>query len=267
MGRLLSAVGSRYLDFGRVIQSEGIAKLSWCLWMKKVANNSTIFAGKFNPATGDGFFTNYYTTGVYNSGVRRLVGGQYSTFNYSSTNWHHFAHVFDGTQPTDATKYKVYIDGVPQVLGFPAPGFPPLTSTDANSFRLGTQTTVYSDGYTANLHIYPYALTQGQVMSDMNGYIPVPPILYTWLGLSSPEADWSGYGNTGTLVNAPTVSDHCPAGVRAYGFTKSKTGAPAPGTRPALYFRNRTTFDIDRRHPMDDDILTRRVKRPMEVPV
>jgi hypothetical protein len=103
------------------------------------------------------------------------------------------------------------VNGVQQTLTFATPNFPTATSTDSSSFRIGASSTAaYTDGSVGNVRIYLASLTQGQVYTDMCGYLPIAPLGNWPLGMASPEPDLSGNGYAGTLVNAPAIADHCP---------------------------------------------------------
>ncbi len=64
-------------------------------------------------------------------------GSSYGSSAHSGTGLHHFAMTYDGSQSTNATKLKGYIDGVAQTISFS--GVIPSTWTVVGNFEIGRE--------------------------------------------------------------------------------------------------------------------------------
>jgi hypothetical protein len=90
----------------------------------------------------------------------------------NDTSWHFMVMVFDGTQPTDATKLVGYIDGVPQTLqwAYTTP-VATMTPTKVGRFDLGATSDNEGDdtGTIDDVRVYDRALAPGEVQALFAG--------------------------------------------------------------------------------------------------
>jgi hypothetical protein len=99
----------------------------------------------------------------------------YTTGNIVTTGrWYHLHAVYDGTQSTNATKLKLYVDGVQQTLTFSGT-IPTTTGSNSSTVKLGFENAsgTYLDGRADEVRIYDYARTQSQVAWEYNRGGPV----------------------------------------------------------------------------------------------
>lgn len=105
-------------DFGDVTQIDSVEFFSILLWVQQNNTNATDYLfRKHNPGA-----SNYYvqsTTAAGNLYFEMGAGSSnYNRFEWASVidsiNFHHVAYIYDGSQPTDALRGKVYINGSSQ---------------------------------------------------------------------------------------------------------------------------------------------------------
>lgn len=122
--------------------------------------------------------------------------------------WVHIAYVYDGSQATNATRQKIYINGINQTLTFA--GTVPATLGDAGTaiFTLMGQSASgvgFGDGKVGLFKVWVgAALTAGAVVQEMNSHHWVrsrPTILHPLVD-GRDARDYSGNGNHGTLTGA-----------------------------------------------------------------
>jgi hypothetical protein len=129
--------------------------------------------------------------------------------------WSHIAVVFDGTQTGNASRLKLYVNGIQQTLSFSGT-VPATTSSNTAPFLLGGETTVapnHFSGMMDDARIWTTARTQSQILYNMKS--PVSPtesgLLAYYMfnqgvaGGSNPTAttltDSTANALNGTLVN------------------------------------------------------------------
>ena len=106
----------------------------------------------------------------WNDGLVYFCAGQggstaCGTTASADTSWHMATYVFDGTQPTDATRMRGYLDGVPQTLAFMSP-IPAVTPPQTGgTFDLGavTDNEGSDTGTVDEVTIYDRALTDAEI--------------------------------------------------------------------------------------------------------
>lgn len=138
------------------------------LWAKKTASDKDLLMGAQDQSTLKGWFLQWFGNNIVYFGVRN--GG--SNYNYCTlpyqNQWFNIVGVFDGSQPTDDTKNKIYVNGVQQTLTTTAQ----LSSVPTNLVQLTIGTIVnYSSYTTANIaiaKIYNQALSSNQVLQNYN---------------------------------------------------------------------------------------------------
>jgi len=139
------------------------------LWAKKSASNKDLLLGAHNQSTTTGWFLQWFTDSNIYFGIRNGGSLNYNYVSLSYQNqWFNIVGVFDGSQPTDATKNKIYVNGIQQTLTTN----PQLTSVPINLVQLNIGTVVNYGGYTtANIgvsKVYNRALSAAEVLQNFN---------------------------------------------------------------------------------------------------
>ncbi len=138
------------------------------LWAKKAGTDKDLLMGAQDQGTLKGWFLQWFSNSIVYFGIRD--GG--SNYNYYTlpyqNQWFNIVGVFDGSQPTDATKNKIYVNGVQQTLTTTTQ----LSSVPTNLAQLTIGTVVnYGNYTTANIaiaKIYNRALTAAEVLQNYN---------------------------------------------------------------------------------------------------
>jgi hypothetical protein len=140
--------------------------------------------------------------------------------------WHHGAAVFD-----DDTNRHAYLDGGNKVSNSLVQNLVDVDTTTIGSMDY-TSRIQYFNGDVAEAAIWNVALTDGEIKSLAAGMLPSKirsaNLLGYWpiYGLSSPEIDYSGKGNTMPVISAPPLSDHAPI-PPGWGFDETGLVIPA----------------------------------------
>jgi hypothetical protein len=151
-----------YIDLGAMNSVEGVSKLTFDAWIFREGGSSYEgILSKFGTANDSiDFILGGATSGVDDLFVRISTGAAqaygYTTGNYiTANNWHHVAMVFDGTQATNATRLKIYIDGNQQALTFSGtiPATTPANATNLSIGKYGAATPLYFNGYIDEVRI------------------------------------------------------------------------------------------------------------------
>jgi hypothetical protein len=191
----------------------------------KIISGSTY--GMFFSFGNDGFYANditfyyYPTNGTLNFQVNNGGDGG-ASFAYTIGSWSHISVVYDGTQASNATRLKVYLNGILQTLTFDG-GYTVPATTSSNVFT-GAAIGIYSTsgfsdvthmtGFIRTAQLYNKALSASQILQNYNtlnnryselvlnldagNASSYPGSGTTWTDLSSAK--------NGTLVNGPTYS-------------------------------------------------------------
>jgi hypothetical protein len=118
-----------YVSFGDINQVDGLTKLTASAWIKPsgLQDWSTII-GKAGDEVNEWEFmeagatgnssSNYFQVAARNNGALNTMNGYSTTNPISPGNWYFCVMVFDGTQLTNATRLKFFINGAPQTLRF-----------------------------------------------------------------------------------------------------------------------------------------------------
>jgi Concanavalin A-like lectin/glucanases superfamily len=132
------AVTNRNVSVPAMTEITNRLQLTLSTWFKRNAVNGRVQVGQ---QTGGGADT--LAIEVYSDGLVYLAVGDATTTNHygtvasNDTNWHLATLVFDGTQSTDATRLKGYLDGVPQTLSIGGSPIPAKTTPNALTFYMG----------------------------------------------------------------------------------------------------------------------------------
>ncbi len=149
-----------YVETADISQMDSASALTLTAWIKRSAVSATVYLGKADDAN------NRVSLNVAGDGNIYFVlangANTYGAVANDDTDWHHLALVFDGSQGSDATRLKGYIDGVAQSLTITGP----IEATTANmtaNFRIGEELGVYTSGYIDDVRIYSRALSSTEV--------------------------------------------------------------------------------------------------------
>ena len=141
---------------------------------------ATVYAKRLSQTSRDIVLQSYSTNGQMGVGIANGYG--YSTTHLSLNVWYHLAVVYDGSASTDATRLKLYINGVQDVLTFLGMGPVPTTTpySSGSRFCLGAEyngaTAVSSSSILAvpfkgtmdEVRVWNVARSQSSISSDMN---------------------------------------------------------------------------------------------------
>lgn len=239
---------SDLVNCGNIAGINGASKATLAAWIYRASTGVTCSGGfTAGNAThtngGDRFSFIWFTDGnIYfacENGAQ-----QFSDCALSGIGWHHVAMVYDGTKAGNSTRFLAYIDGALQSLSFNGTSIPsalgtvnPLTWGKDSSDRFGAG--VMADGAVwVGQVLSPgqiAALSKGVRPHKIGGYSAYTPLD----GLASPEPDFSGNQNNGTLTGTalaagPPVTLFTPrlilfpvtaaAAATAYTFTGPNSG-------------------------------------------
>lgn len=191
-----------YVSVSNVLALKNVSAFSYSTWVKLNDTSGHQLMGKEN---GDIFFfvdptTGYWRVRIADSGSRQ---NDYND-TISTGTWIHCCVVYDGTQSTDATKLKLYIDGTSLTRTGGVSPIPTLTANTTSNFNIGTNASggsFFANAYVDESAIFDYALTSGQVTSIYNSGTPTD--LDNTSGVTAPVHWWRmGDGDT-----FPTITD------------------------------------------------------------
>lgn len=95
----------------------------------------------------------------------------YGYFDYSlfvtAGKWFHFACIFDGTQATNATRLKTYINGQQMTLTYDATTIPATLPTNTEVYDMGRVANVYWNGMLDDFRLYSRPLSQAEIVLSM----------------------------------------------------------------------------------------------------
>ncbi|MBB6108332.1 Putative glycoside hydrolase Family 18, chitinase_18 [Mucilaginibacter lappiensis] len=117
-------------------------------------------------------------TGGGDNSLYVILGNGSNSYGYTAANavsagqWYHVAVVFDGTQSTNASKLKLYINGTLQTLTFSGTIPASTSSTNTAAFLAGSETTTstntYLSGKIDEIRVWNAALNQSTISAWMN---------------------------------------------------------------------------------------------------
>jgi hypothetical protein len=145
----------------------------------------TVFAMRISQLDRDIVLQSYSTTGAIGVGVANGYG--YSTTALVPEVWYHLAIVYDGSQTTDPTRLKLYINGVLESLTFFLTGVPAVSPVATGArFIVGAEydgtapingstfVLVPFDGAVDELRIWNTARSQADIQANMNAELTLP---------------------------------------------------------------------------------------------
>jgi len=211
-----------YVTFGNMSSFSGATQFTFSGWYKM----------NVKPAT-DGLFdvhidnNNFFNILPFSNGVMYIqfkVGGtlSFAQINYNSLitqgQYFHIAVAYDGSQSTNSTKLKVYIDNV-NISFNSRSTFPSSLAIGTNDVRIGSlqYTTALLDGNADECAVFNTQLSASDVTSIYGGGSPsdissISGLVSWWRfeGTGTTATDSGSGGNNGTLVNGVTRSTDVP---------------------------------------------------------
>ena len=189
--------------------------------------------------------------------------------NLTTSSWKNVQLVYDGTQATNASKLKLYLNGIQKTLTFTGT-LPATLTTSTAALEIGGNSILatYFSGKIDEPKIYPYARTKAQVAQDYDaglaGISANSGVMATfgdnsdkwlsdglvgywkmdeasWNGTAGEVKDASGKGNNGTAVSGVTT------GAGKFGSGGTFTAASQivdVGNNASLNLTNQATFSF-----------------------
>lgn len=230
MARGFVSSSSQSINCTNITAMNGASKLTIGGWFKRDSGEQ-LPIGKRTDANNQTFI-NVNGSGLWTLSIRNGTNAL-KQFNNTTLEWIHVIMVFDGTQSTVTNRLEMYVNGAPQAFSNENNTHPTTTASISNPYRLGElEAVVFGGGSLAEQKVWTTALTVNEVYMAYQGQTPQESSLveYQPLGYGSPEPDYSGNLNNGTLVNAPAIADHPPIS-KQFGtdsfFNQAATVAPS----------------------------------------
>lgn len=110
-----------YVDCGTIPGLSGATKASFCAAVYRASTGTLVCTGGSGGTSGSGgnrFSFAWDTAGSLYTAAEGASGLAFGQCAMAGTGWRHVTAVYDGTQSTNATRLKVWVDGVPQTLTF-----------------------------------------------------------------------------------------------------------------------------------------------------
>ena len=200
-------------------------------------NNATNYGINYNQDAGTDLLQFLYKTGA---GAFRILSTAFAA-NWPAGTWHHF--LGTATQNGTSTDLRIYKNG--SLLAGPSTLADNVAPNNV-ALEIGRSSVgagEFTGSTIAEVALWNRAISAAEAAAIYyRGPLAVPSGLVFWqrLGMGSPEPDWSGNVNNGTLTGT-TVADHPPVGP-AFGFDFGWRGAftaagagPAPVADPLLW--------------------------------
>jgi hypothetical protein len=174
VGQALSFNGtSDYISTTSTVLN-GVSQFSVAFWIKPNAFAEFWYGGAMNNGQYGTFGTaaNYY--GYSNTFIAEIqvssgqtCGGPVAQNNFAAGAWYHYVAVFDGTQIDNATRLKIYLNGVQQTLVFDCT-VPAISYDPGTNLSIGRGGLSYLDGLLDEVRIYNRALTAQEILRLYN---------------------------------------------------------------------------------------------------
>jgi len=150
-----------------------------------------------------------YTDGTFYAHVPANPGPAYATAHYiNDLDWHHCAYIYDGTEPNNNDRIKVYFDGVP-VSTSVATAVPTVSSSNAGAMNVGFYAILgqYSEGDVRFIVAVRRRLTDGEIAklasNTTNPFYFEPEWFVPFTeGTGITAKDYAGNGHDLTFVNS-----------------------------------------------------------------
>ena len=241
MARNLTNSASDYIDCGNLTAMNNLTGFVLSAWINP--KNQEFYVSRHN-GSNHGFAMQYFhDSGVIPIGfylnVTNNGTGNTGTWLITLTKWTHCTMFFDGTIGTASQRVKLYLDGVLQTpnttQSWPS-SLPSITEEFLIGGLNGAGRTWNQMDY-AKIKFWGVALAVGEIKNDSVGKVPRQESLIVNLPLDgySPEPDYSGNGNNGTINGTIPVVDGPPV-AELFGYDESQmfaVGAAPPAATPA----------------------------------
>ena len=199
-----------YVQLPAISQVNNASKLTVAGWVNRTAGTYSIpfsnskAAGDLNNRTHLSWWTDNNIYANVSNG-----GSSFASFASTATGWHHVAMVFDGTQSTNATRLKVFLNGAQLTTGFlgtiPATTF----NNTLNNPHIGRLETFYSVGALDEIVVSDRVFSAAEIADMAAGYIVPAGVLGRWK-LDNNANDSIG-SNHGTEQGGVSYSSAVPA--------------------------------------------------------
>lgn len=196
---------SSYATTGLISQINGATKASLGGWIYR---SSTSVTPAFGCAAGNTSQSNRFSFIWFSDATLYLNVGndgggvRFASVALSGTGWHRVVAVYDGTQSTDATKVKIWVDGIQQTLTFNGTiasvlgTVTPFVVGQDSSNRFGAGS--YADVWLANRVWSATEINLDYQLSRLN-YPPGGPLRYFQSGFASSPPPPPPPATTGNL--------------------------------------------------------------------
>lgn len=205
-----------YIDVGDMPSAEGKSQLTMSAWVKPNAlGDYKPFFTKQQDLNNDMSLLSGATGDISQSAVIFVVRNASNSYGTTSAGqlvvgtWTHIVGVFDGTQTGNASRLKIYINGVQQTLTFT--GTVPATtpSSSINMIMGSSFNGSIDEGRIYNRALSPDEVGQLYRLTSPTGTDTGLKGYWSFNGkdmTSTSAYDRSGAGNTGTLTLGPSVT-------------------------------------------------------------
>jgi len=168
------------VDFGDFTALETATQASWSFWVRPttLATSQALLVKANNAATQQSW--SIMTDSSTSTAIRvRIASGATDQSNYGVTptgvlannTWAYVTVIYDGGQSGNASKLKVYVNGLPQTLTFTGT-IPTTLQATTSSMRSGAWSDAggtFFNGILDEMKVFTQPLTASQVLLDMNG--------------------------------------------------------------------------------------------------
>ena len=168
------------VDFGDFTALETATQASWSFWVRPttLATSQALLVKANNAATQQSW--SIMTDSSTSTAIRvRIASGATDQSNYGVTptgvlannTWAYVTVIYDGGQSGNASKLKVYVNGLPQTLTFTGT-IPTTLRATTSSMRSGAWSDAggtFFNGILDEMKVFTQPLTASQVLLDMNG--------------------------------------------------------------------------------------------------
>jgi len=207
-----------YIDAGDISEMDGATSLTFSVWIKPDMDASVEAASILYSKQDDGNnrILTYIdvTNGHLYLETSNATSNQYARYESFPVatyqgKWTHIAHVFDGSQSTNATKTKLYINGVQKTIDTFGATQPTSTASYSANFLIGRNSASgsdYFDGKMANFGVWNRALSLEEINSVMRkNYSQLKTIektsLVSWWALDSSSQGVTQDSTTGETLS------------------------------------------------------------------
>jgi hypothetical protein len=159
---------NNWVDCGKMSESRNAKQLTLIFWAYRTSVSDQLRVGMANNTFTSTWGIAVYTDGRVYADLCDTAGtNRAGYYTASPSGWHCYAMVFDGTQATDATRLKQYLDGVEQTLTYNGTIGDHVLDVDDN-FGIGKQGQSHSVGKHGLTLVYNRALSAKEISAVYN---------------------------------------------------------------------------------------------------